>query len=436
VIGIGWRSELAADLLARPSAVDLIEMTAEGCASSAARRQARAVSEAWPVAVHGVKASLGSADGLDRDRAKKLAELARELRATSVSEHVSFVRAGGVEIGHLTGLPFTREAVAVVARNTDALRRLLPDVPLHVENVAWAFRWPDDTMDEGDFHREVTEATGCDLLLDVGNLYANAINAGRDPLELLSRYPLDRVAMLHVAGGVREDGFYFDTHAHALTDELVDLAAHVLAATGDVPVVLERDASFPPFAETVHELERLDAIPRPAARARTSRSPVDAGHAPGALGRSQHAIAVLLTAPEAPPSAAIARARGILQRKRADDALPLLPAVAAHGEVAVALAARSLERAPRPPCWVAVSDALRIAEAAETDEREAPALRDAARADALVLRARFIADRGVVRRRVAPFVERTRGPGGVTRWVVKGLGASARVRVIERRGGT
>jgi len=142
-------------------------------------------------------------------------------------------------------------------------------------------------------------------------------------------------------------------------------------------------------------------------------------------------MALLLTAPEAPDDPVLARARGVLKKKRADDALPLLPHVAAHGEAARALAVRTLETAPRAPSMVAVSDALRIADAAE----EQAGLRDAARADALVLRARFAVLGGAVRPRVAPFVERAR-VGGVTRWVVKGLGASARVRVIEGRSGS
>jgi uncharacterized protein (UPF0276 family) len=430
-VGIGWRPELATDLLARPDRVDFVEVTAEGCATPAARREARAIAEAWPVVVHGVKTSLGSAEGIDRGRAKKLADIAREVRAPYVSEHVSFVRAGGVEIGHLTGLPFTRDAVAIVARNAVALRRLLPDVPLLLENVAWAFRWPDDALDEGDFHREVTEATGCDLLLDVGNLFANARNAGRDPLELLARYPLDRVAMLHVAGGVSESGFYFDTHGHPVPEAVLGLVAHVLAATGDVPVVLERDAAFPPFAELDAELARLASTPRGSARERPARVPAGPPSTPPeATAEAQHGVAVLLTSNAVPRDPALARARDILQKKRADDALPLLPTVAAHGAGVLALAVRCLEGTPRPSSMVAVADALRIARAAEDE----PALRDAARTDALTLRARFVGDEGAARPRVAPFVERTRMAGGVTRWVVKGPGAGARVRVIDRRG--
>jgi hypothetical protein len=214
-------------------------------------------------------------------------------------------------------------------------------------------------------------------------------------------------------------------------DGVLELVARVLASTGDVPLVLERDAAFPPFADIDAELARLASVARGAARARVARAPCATRETPAEpMAGRQHRMAVLLTAPEAAGDAVLDRARGILQKKRADDALPLLPTVAAHGEAALALAVRSLEGAPRAPSMVAVSDALRIAEAAEGDT----VLRDAARADALLLRARFVVEDRVVRPRVAPFVERARVAGGGTRWVVKGLGAGAKVRVIERRG--
>jgi uncharacterized protein (UPF0276 family) len=439
-VGIGWRPELAGDLLATPDAVDLVEVLAEAAASGPARREARAIAEAWPVAVHGVKLSLGSAEGIDLERAGRLGDLAREVRATCISEHIAFVRAGGIEIGHLTALPFTREAVAVVARNVAAARRRLPDVPLLLENVAWSFRWAEDAMDEGDFHCEVAEATGCDLLLDVGNLYANALNAGRDPIRLLERYPLERVAMLHVAGGVLEDGFYFDSHAHPVSNSMFDLVAAALERVGEVPVVLERDGSFPPFAETHAELSRLRAAPRRRRGPVGTRTPLalpplpasPATMARGGLAAAQAETAARLvdSTCRAVPDLRVARA--VLRRKRVDDALSLLPRLAGFGERAVALAARSIAGAPRAPTFAGVADAMHIAEhaAADTD------LGAAASADALLLRARYVRHPrgGPLRRRVAPFVGRGLSADGKRRWVLKGIGAEARVHVIPSSG--
>ncbi len=263
-VGIGWRQELATDLLQRRAAVSFVEVVAELCfTQSRARREASALAEAWPVIPHGVKLSLGCAGGVDDDRARRLGELARALRAPLVTEHVALTSAGGWEVGHLTQLPRTREAVAVVARNVDRARRHLPDVPFALENVAWTARWPDDAMREEDFYCEVARATGCQLLLDLGNLHANALNEGRDPFEVLRAYPLDRVAMIHIAGGHVEGGFFFDDHASPVPEAVFGLLAAFTAARGAVPVLLERDGNFPPFAELAAELARAHAITAP-----------------------------------------------------------------------------------------------------------------------------------------------------------------------------
>ncbi|AUX30256.1 MULTISPECIES: DUF692 domain-containing protein [Sorangium] len=448
-VGVGFRPELAADLLAAPSAVDFVEVVAEACfASPAARREASAIARIWPVVPHGVKLSLGSAEGVDLDRARRLGALCRELGAPVVSEHVAFVRGGGREIGHLTALPYTLEAARVVARNVAAARRALPDIPLLLENAARTLRFPDDALDEGSFYAEVVARTGCDLLLDVGNVYANAVNAGVDPGALARSYPLERVAMIHVAGGAREHGFYFDTHAHPVPEPVFALLAAVLAATGPVPILLERDGDFPPFAALAAELATARALARSAPPRRSppppraAPPPSSTGDPPAgaaALAAVQARVAELLTAPREPspadvrPLAAdeVARSRAILQRKRVDDALPLLPRLASHRDAAARLGARCVEASPRAPRLAAVADALRIAAAAAADER----LAAEALVDRLLLRARFVgpAADGGVRPRLLPFIRRERLPGGRVIWAIKGMGSSADVRLVEPR---
>ncbi|WP_437800676.1 multinuclear nonheme iron-dependent oxidase [Sorangium sp. So ce693] len=475
VVGVGFRPELAADLLSAPGAVDFVEVVAEACfASPAARREASAIARIWPVVPHGVKLSLGSASGIDMDRARRLGALCRELSAPVVSEHVAFVRGGGREIGHLTALPYTLEAARAVARNVAAARRALPDIPLLLENAACTLRFPGDALGEGDFYAEVVDRTGCDLLLDVGNVYANAVNAGVDPGELVGAYPLERVAMIHIAGGVVEHGFYFDTHAHPVPAPVFALLAQVFARTGPLPILLERDGDFPPFAALAAEIATARAIARsapsrptltrptltrPTLAGPTLAEPTLAPTRPGlpasrdllknsadtsppsasALAEVQARVAELLTSPVDPPPEAVApfdaedvaRSRAILQRKRVDDALPLLPRLSPHREAVARLGALCVEASPRAPSLTAVADALRIAAAAVDDARLAPE----AIVDRLLLRARFVgpAGDGSVRPRLLPFIRRERLPGGRVVWAIKGMGSSAEVRLIEPR---
>jgi hypothetical protein len=445
-VGVGFRKEIAADLLNDPRAVDFVEVVAESAfAQSPARREAIAIAEVWPVVPHGVKLSLGSAEGIDVDRARRLGKLTRELRAPFVSEHLAFVRAGGVEIGHLTGTPFTRAAVDVVARNVDRARRHLPDVPLYLENAAWGFRYAEDEMSEGEFHHRIVERTGCDLLLDVANVYANACNANVDPAALLRSYPLDRLGMVHAAGGMCEEGFVFDSHADPIDPAVVAMAHEARARSGRrVPVLLERDDNFPPFAELAAEIASL--------RDEASRTPSDGPYGTqrerrpaspcvqmtnetlGTLVDVQSAVAHALTTPASPrpalpgiDSAAIDRARGILMRKRIDEAWPLFPSLArvSNGGCSVqSFAASVLARAARASSHHAVADAFAVLDAASLD----PALSAAALADRIALEARYVRTRSGVRPRVAPFARRvTLGDDRVV-WMYKGIGAHAVVR--------
>jgi hypothetical protein len=444
-VGLGFRAELAADLVARPRTVDFVEVVAESCyTQGSARREAIALAERWPVIPHGVKLSLGTAAGVDLDRARRLGTLARQLHAPLVSEHVAFTRADGVEIGHLTQLPRTREAVRVIAANVTRVRRVLPDVPLLLENVAWSLLWPDDEMDEPSFYHEVVAATGCGLLLDVGNLYANAVNEGLDPVAVLAAYPLDRVGMIHVAGGVWEDGFYFDTHAHAIPAPVLDLVGRVVAMH-DVPVMIERDADIA-FDGLARELDAIRALPTradAAVRAEPVVQPSDAADRASdamvrgsiSLAAAQGELARLLAGPPmASPwidrlgAGPVGRARAILQRKRVDDALPLLANLgraSALRDVAIA----ALDGRPRPVRAAGPADAWHIAGASLA----IPGLADLAAVDRLLLRARFAGLTGEVRPRRTPFVGFARLANGTRIRATKGLGALAAVTIHEPR---
>ena len=432
-VGLGFRAELATDLVTAPSTVDFVEIVAESCYTQrTSRREACAVAEIWPVVPHGVKLSLGSAEGVDLDRARRLGALARELRAGVITEHVAFTRAGGVDVGHLTQLPRTREAIGVVARNVAKVRRLLPDVPLLLENVAWSVLWPDDEMDEATFYQEIVAATDCDLLLDVANLYANAVNEGLDPHAVIADYPLDRVGMVHVAGGVWEDGFYFDTHAHPVPREVLEL----VAKCPDVPVMIERDADFD-FDGLVRELAQIRALPRSPSKPRPrSRKDLDANLTE--LATAQADVAAQLAGVATEPSelatrigpAAIHRARTILHRKRFDDALPLLGNLSQAGPHVRCIAADALSPT-RPPTSAAPADAWRIAEAALADAN----LADAAAVDRLVLQARFTGLDGgkALRPRSAPFYGSAVLGDGRKISARKGIGSRAAVSIHEGR---
>jgi uncharacterized protein (UPF0276 family) len=416
------------------------EVVAEAClADPSSAREVEALVHCAPVIPHGVKLSLGSAEGIDPGHVDRIAGLCKRLRAPCFTEHVAFVRSGGTEIGHLTPLPRTREALRVIARNVEATRRRLPDIPLLLENVANTFFWPGDEMSEADFYQEVVRLTGCDLLLDLSNLYANARNQGLDPQAVLAAFPLERVRMAHVAGGVVEQGFYLDTHAHAVPQAVFGLVTRLLHANPTVPLLLERDANFDSFdlASDMQTLARLRAVEPPAATPILAKQvgPVELS-AP--LAELQQEVAQLLTTEltglESTGTAgalaaaigdeALVRSRTILERKRVEDALPLLPRLSRVPSVQ-ALAERVIRELPRLPARNAHRDALAIARAAS----EQPALFLPAELDRLLLRARL--HEATLAPRRGPFLGVLRQANG---WyiVAKAFGVAATVHLWSR----
>jgi uncharacterized protein len=256
-LGIGWRPEIAL-LIERRDDLGFVELVAEDfdtrgpLPAPVEHLRQRGVA----VVPHGVSLSLGGAEPLDRGRLSALARLAERLEAPLVSEHIAFVRAGGLETGHLLPLPRTREALELLVANAREAQKALP-VPLALENIATLFEWPNPEMDEAAFLTELLERADVLLLLDIANVYANARNHGYDPRELLDRIPLSRIAYVHIAGGVEQGGMYHDSHTHEVGAAVLDLLADLCSRAAVPGVMLERDDRFPPDAQLNAELDAI-----------------------------------------------------------------------------------------------------------------------------------------------------------------------------------
>lgn len=265
-LGIGWRPELAL-AIERREALGFLEVTAENVQlDDIPPALKRMVTRGVPVIVHGLSLSLGGAERPDPRRLDHLARVAERLNARLVSEHLAFVRADGLEAGHLLPVPRTREALEVIIDNVAWARRLLP-FPLALENIATLVEWPGAEMDEASFLAELLGRTDTGLLFDVSNMYANARNGGWDPVSALARLPLDRLAYVHVAGGTMRDDLYHDTHAHPVGAGPLAFLEELCSRIEPPGVMLERDDAFPRGDELDAELEAIqEAIGRGAAR--------------------------------------------------------------------------------------------------------------------------------------------------------------------------
>lgn len=266
-VGLGWRGELAAGIFANLDRIDILEVIADDYYRAAPRqlRALRTLSAQCPLSLHGVAMGLASTVPVERKRVDNMARLVDALQPESWSEHLAFVRGGGIEIGHLAAPPRTPESVAATIANIACAQRVVGRAPA-MENIATLIRPPASTLDEAEWVTQIIAGGDAPLLLDLHNLYANAVNFGEQPEAFMLRFPLHRVSAVHVSGGcwIPEPGDAVPPVLRLLDDHVHDVPPAVFAlltllaqhARQPLDVVLERDGNYPDFASL---LEQLDA---------------------------------------------------------------------------------------------------------------------------------------------------------------------------------
>ncbi|MGJ0502169.1 MAG: DUF692 domain-containing protein [Methylocystis sp.] len=258
--GVGFRPQFRAELFAHRDQVDFLEIIADHYLDASREKldELALLKSHFPLVAHGLDLSIGSAEGLDMRYVEKMATLIERIDPPWWSDHLCFTRAGGVSIGHLASLPYTQEAIDVVARNVEHLRRRI-NTPLILENITCVVRIPGGDMDEPAFLSRTLDATGCGWLCDVANMHVNARNFGVDLDAAFERWPWDRLVQIHYAGGREREGVLIDSHDAATSDEVWALYDRIVARAPVKAVILERDERMPPFGELIDEVARARA---------------------------------------------------------------------------------------------------------------------------------------------------------------------------------
>ncbi len=281
-VGLGWRHPHYAEMLERMPSLDFLEVHSEnyfgsGGAALAVLAQGRA---RYPISLHGVGLSLGSAVGLDPWHLDQLANLVQRIDPVRVSDHASFARApfgsGVVHAADLLPLPFSDAALDVLCANIQHVQDRLKR-PILVENLSAYIALPvpvgERPWDEAAFLSEMARRTGCQLLVDVNNIYVNALNAqkaGRtdDPLQAcrnwLQAITPGAVGEIHLAGHTHasdEHGdIVIDDHGSLVCDAVWSLYRHALQCFGPVPTLIEWDTAIPALDVLLDEVQRARSI--------------------------------------------------------------------------------------------------------------------------------------------------------------------------------
>ncbi|HVR92272.1 MAG TPA: DUF692 domain-containing protein [Casimicrobiaceae bacterium] len=266
--GIGLRAPHVARVRAERPHVGWLEVHSENyfVGGGPAIAALEGIRRDYPISLHGVGLSLGSADALDARHLTRLKQLASRIDPAAVSEHLCWSHVDGRHLNDLLPLPFTDEALALVCERVDAVQSALGRTLL-VENVSAYVRFEGDAMSEWEFVAAVARRTGCKLLFDVNNIYVNAVNHGFDANSYIAAIPPDTVAEIHLAGFDASGECLIDTHGARVAPPVWELYRAAIARFGPKPTLIEWDTDIPPLEILLDEaaqaqtiLESCDAI--------------------------------------------------------------------------------------------------------------------------------------------------------------------------------
>lgn len=256
-LGVGLRTVHFGHVLAKSPRVDWFEIISENFMDAGPRplHVLEKVAERYPIVMHGVSLSIGSADPLRRDYLRKLKALAERTGALWVSDHFCWTGVAHRNTHDLLPIPYTEESLKHVVKRVKEVQETL-ERPLVLENPSSYVEFADSTMSEAEFISRVAEEADCGLLLDVNNVYVSAFNHGFDAEEYVRRVPHDRVVQYHLAGHTHLGTHILDTHSDHVIDPVWALYRLAHRFGGGASTLLEWDENIPDFAVVHAEVKK------------------------------------------------------------------------------------------------------------------------------------------------------------------------------------
>lgn len=211
-----------------------------------------------PVLIHSVDLSLGTDEPLKKDHLEAILEIGDQVNMVSLSDHLSMTEAGGIEIGQLTPIPWSIKTADIVIRKIEAITKRIT-VPFALEHTAHKFFYSTSELSEPDFINRILDRTGCELILDLHNVYCNAKNAQYDPYEWLSLVNIDRTNSIHLAGGyIDKYGILQDAHDESVPEPVWEMLDVVLQKVTPQAITVERTGNYPGIELMLLEVERAE----------------------------------------------------------------------------------------------------------------------------------------------------------------------------------
>lgn len=259
--GIGLRSRHYQDIITQKPQINWFEVISDNyfCAGGLPLFHLDKIRQDYPLSLHGVGMSLGSTDPLDFDYLTRLQKLAARVEPDLISDHLSWISVNGHYLNDLIPLIYTEKVLDTVADRILQVQDFLGR-QIGIENPSPYLSFTDATMPEWEFIQGLVKKADCFLLLDVNNVYVNAVNNGFDPLKYLDNIPKTRVKEIHLAGYEERDNYLLDTHGYPVHPPVWELYQAALARFGAVPTLIEWDTDIPTWEVLMAEAYKAEKL--------------------------------------------------------------------------------------------------------------------------------------------------------------------------------
>jgi uncharacterized protein len=259
--GLGLRPQHYAEILESNPPIDWFEVLSENYMIPGGQplRMLDAISERYPVVMHGVSLSIASTAPLDLEYLAELKTLERRTNPKWISDHLCWTGVHGMNLHDLLPIPYTDEALKHVVNRIKQVQDYLGR-RIAIENVSSYITFESSSMEEWDFVHAMAEEADCWLLLDVNNVFVSSTNHDFSTEAFIKNVPVDRVIQFHLAGHSEGETCLIDTHDEPVCEKVWDLYAKALKRFGAVSTMIERDDNIPPLSELVAEVCKARSI--------------------------------------------------------------------------------------------------------------------------------------------------------------------------------
>ena len=259
--GIGLRSQHVKEILSVQPDIPYLEVLVDNYLTPGGIHlaQLEQIRSHYPISFHCVGMSIGSVDPINFAYLEKIKQLRDRFAPNTISDHLCWTQYAGQNFHDLLPLPYTEEALEHLCQRIHKIQDYLQS-PLIIENVSSYITFNESSYTEGEFLAELAKRSGCQLLLDINNLYVSAQNHHFDPMAYLSALSPTQIAQYHLAGHEKKADYLLDAHNNPVSTEVWELFGKAVQKFGARPTLIEWDNEIPKLSTLLSEAETAQTI--------------------------------------------------------------------------------------------------------------------------------------------------------------------------------